>query len=141
MRFVILLLLLSSCASRPMLQVQSDYVARDSLASEFVGTPDPKRECPPVGQRLVFSWSIPERFWETGPITLVITSRYYNRTECVKEVVLGRKRGAFEWRIMDEEYFRTRGGVQTFKADLMAKDVCIDSWRHILWTERFEVGE
>jgi hypothetical protein len=130
-----LLLLLTSCTARETLRVQSDFITRESLASDFVGTPDPKRFCPPQGQRIVISWSLPPSYLEYQNLKMILTIRLEDRTELQKVIPIFKKRGTYEYRLINEEYYNS-GGIQTYKVDLMSNDFCLEAWRHQLWVER-----
>lgn len=138
--FFYLLFLCGCSSSHEMLQVQSNYITREELASSFIGTPDPKLWCPPQGQRVTINWTIPTCLWEYGDLYLVVTFRFSNQETCVKHVPLERRRGIWEYRLLDDDYFNT-GGIQTYKVDLFAGEIFLESWRHQLWAEKIVIED
>lgn len=129
--------LLTSC-SRQMLSVHSDYVARESLASYWVDTPDPLLNCPPFGQRLVISWSVPRELLKLDHPHLEITIRMRNRDQIVRHVPLKRTSGTTLYRLLNEQYCES-GGFLTYKVQLIAGGCVYEEWRHQLWTEHISI--
>ena len=125
--------LLTSCSGR-MLTVYSDYVTRESLASFYVDTPDPLLNCPPYGERLVISWSVPSQLMKLEDPHLLLTLRYRNRDQIVRKIPLRRSGGTTLFRVLNEDYCKT-GGFLTYKVQLIAGDCVYDEWRHQLWAE------
>lgn len=121
-----------------MLSVHSDYVARESLASYWVDTPDPLLNCPPFGQRLVISWSVPRELLKLENPHLEITIRMRNRDQVVRYVPLKRSSGTTLYRILNEQYCES-GGFLTYKVQLIAGGCVYEEWRHQLWAELLSI--
>ena len=117
-----------------MLTVHSDYVTRESLASFYVDTPDPLLNCPPYGERLVISWSVPGKILKLEEPHLLLHLRYRNRDQIVRKVPLRRSCGTTLFRVLNEEYCET-GGFLTYKVQLIAGGCVYEEWRHQLWAE------
>ncbi|MFT5316924.1 MAG: hypothetical protein ACI8RA_000164 [Chlamydiales bacterium] len=140
-RFGIYLLLLISLVgcSRENLYVQSDYLTHDDLASTHVGSPDPRKEEPWAGQRLIVGWSVPERFLNEPDVRLVLTLRFRNREQAIKSFPLESSSGKYIYRLMNDEFFEKRG-VLTYQAKIMSgEDKVLYTWTHQLWTDLLEI--
>lgn len=131
--------LLASCSSR-MLTVHSDYVTIESLASFYVDTPDPLLNCPPYGERLVISWSVPSRLMKLEDPHLVLTLRYRNRDQIVRKIPLRRPSGTTLFRVLNDEYCET-GGFLTYRVQLIAGSCMYEEWRHQLWAELIAIDQ
>ena len=125
--------LLTSCC-RGMLSAHTEYLSVETLASYYVGTPDPRKLCPDIGQRLVVGWSLPPSLMGVEDLNLHIKIRYRNREEQEIDVKLCSMAGFYEFRVVCEDYNATRG-ILTYKVDLMAGDTLLEEWRHQLWTD------
>lgn len=130
---IVMSCLFTSCG-RQILSVHSDYVARESLASYWVDTPDPLLNCPPFGQRLVVSWSVPSALLKLDNPHLEITIRMRNREQIVRHVPVKRRCGTTLYRILNDRYCET-GGFLTYKVQLIAGGCIYEEWRHQLWAE------
>lgn len=132
----VLILLLSSCCSR-YLSVHSDYLSHRNLASYHVDTPDPLKACPPIGQRVLISWSLPKQ-WRLGrasrDIFLDITLRFGNREECHFKWPIAKRKGTYLFSLLDDDYLE-KEGISTYKVDLVDGSFVLESWRHQLWKE------
>lgn len=128
------LLLLCTGCSKGALSIYTDYLTEESLASYHVGSPDPALNCPPLGQRLLLSWSIPCEYKQYNDLQIVLTIRYYNREEKVYKISSLRKRGTYVIYLLNEEYFKT-GGILTYKAILSGDGNPLEEWRHQLWAD------
>lgn len=132
MRWLIFLLLVS-CAEK--ITVLNGYVTKKNLASYHVGTPDPRLDCPDIGQRLTIHWSLSDHEFSCyDEVNLVLTMRYENREVVKKELLLCDKSGSFTFSLLNDEYVKARG-IQTYKVDIFGDGEPIACWRHQLWTE------
>ena len=131
MRYLILLLLLTSC-SHEYLAVFTDVISYENLASYHIDTPDPELFCPSYGQRLHISWSVPC----PCPANLIINARirFTNLQEVEWVIPVTEPRGRVTHEILNEDY-DTTGGVLTYKVDLLEGDTLLEEQRHALWTE------
>jgi hypothetical protein len=121
-----------------MLTVHSDYLTRESLASYYVDTPDPLLNCPPFGQRLIISWSVPKQLLKEQDPHLLLTLRMKNREQIQKRIPLKRASGTSLYRVLNEEYCRT-GGFLTYKIQVFAGGCVHEEWRHQLWAEWIQI--
>ncbi len=107
------------------------------LASSKIGTPDPRQENPPRGQRLLIRWNFPTYLLDRE-LTLYVTVRFWNNSEEVQEVAVHTKRSntalAFPLKT-------GRGHILTYQ--VVAKDGegnVVSTWNHPLWTELIQIG-
>lgn len=126
-------LFLSGCVKHH-IRLQTDYLSRDNLASYHVGTPDPLLYCPPLGQRLIMSWSVPYAWLRDEDLKIALHMIFRNHTEECVEITLSRTYGLFTYCLINEDYF-DKGGILTYKAELIKGDQVLDEWVHQLWTE------
>ncbi len=128
-----LFLCFCSCSAE-VLKVHSDYLSHESLASYHVGTPDPQLRCPPIGQRLVISWFLPDRYKIYSDIQLHLRIRYYNHQEEEFYIPVKKRKDDYLFCLINEEY-RETGGIATYKITLEGDGECLQEWRHALWAE------
>lgn len=124
---------LTSCMER--LSVHTEYLSYQNLASFHVGTPDPELCCPTVGQKLVISWSLPKFFCSYNQLTLKIKIRFCNNEETEVTVRLNHLQGTYIYSLLNDDFFE-KGGILTYKVDLLGNDLILDTWNHQLWAER-----
>lgn len=128
---------LSACCTSH-LTVQSDYLTIQDLASYYVDTPDPRRNCPTVGQRLIVSWTVPKDYLSYENLRLEITIRFRNREE-VKEIFhLTKTRGTYVFTLLNDDYFSKRG-ILTYKIDLIGNEMILEEWRHKIWADLIQL--
>lgn len=127
------LILLSGCA-KSLIEVHTDYITEESLASYVIGTPDPLLNNPPFGQRLIISWSVPAALLQEPDPHLLVTIRYRNRQEVQLHLKLNKRSGTYIHTLFNQEYCATRG-ILTYKADLIAGGSIWEAWRHQLWAD------
>lgn len=123
-----------------MLTVHADYLTRESLASYYVDTPDPLLNCPPFGQRLVITWSVPRTVLKQQNPHLELTLRKRNREEIVKWIPLTKQRGTTLYCLLNDEYCES-GGIITYKVQLIADECVIEEWRHQLWADLIQIDQ
>ncbi len=133
--------LLSSCTCN-LLTVHTDYVSRDNLASYHVGTPDPLLNNPPIGQRLLISWSLPKAYMYYESLHLEIHLRYRNREEATQTVDLLKNSGMIIFSLLNEAYFETEG-ILSYKIDLIGNGEILEHWQHQIWADliHFDASE
>jgi hypothetical protein len=131
--FIILSCLMMGCSSE-YLTIYTDYLSHENLASYHVGTPDPRLNNPPIGQRLLISWSFPKEYLDREDLHLDISIRFRNREVLTQKVAICKSSGTYIYSLLNEDYFE-REGILTYKVDLVAKDEIFEEWRHQLWTE------
>jgi hypothetical protein len=131
-----LLLLLAGC-HRSWVTCRTEFLYPDYLASERVNTPDPNRYCF-FGQQLIVHWRIPKSHFIRG-VTLVLHLRYGDRSQNKIEIPLEKNTGWWVYRLLNQEY-GSRGGILSFKAELIQDGDLLDRWTHFLWTDLIEIN-
>lgn len=120
--------------TRDILTVHTDYLSHENLASYRVGTPDPTLNNPPIGQRLIISWSVPCEYMEFADLHLLVTMRFRNREQLVQKVELLKASGIYVYAMINDDYFE-KGGILTYKVELFGDEQLLDVWLHQLWVE------
>lgn len=131
--------LLTSC-NQSYLSVHTDYFSRESLASFYVGTPDPRLDNPPIGQRLIISWSIPKLIFKCDDLHLKLKIRFRNREELIERIAICRAHGHYLYTLLNEEYMSKRG-ILTYTVDLIRDGEIIEEWRHQIWTDLIDLSQ
>lgn len=133
MRVLILvaIALLSGC-SRHMLEVRSQYLHPELLASWQVNTPDPCKECF-EGQEVIVRWKVPPAYF-CEDLKLVATFRYGNRELGEVVVPLKKSSGFWTYRLINADYWN-KCGLVAYKVDLCAQGEVIYTWKHHVWSE------
>jgi hypothetical protein len=127
------LLFLSGCC-RNYVNVRTEYFNRHSLASYYVGTPDPKLSYPEVGQRLILSWKFEDEVYRKPDLRFDLTIRFGNKEEVKEQVHVYDRTGIYTYTLYDDVFF-DYDGIQTYKVDLYSGDELISEWRHQLWVD------
>jgi hypothetical protein len=128
-----LLISLSGCYKNH-LYVQQEWVDANFLASHHVGTPDPRSENPPEGQRILVAWYFPRCLLE-DQLTLLVTVRLWDQTEQIFMRSIDRRRGSLAFDCpnqgdcLDRRVLTYKVEVFTLNGDL------IEEWKHHFWTE------
>lgn len=135
----LLALLLTSCGG-PHLSVQTDFLTEESLASYYVGTPDPLLYCGAVGQRMLVMWAFPKSYLQCQDMYILIEMRYKNRKQESLRLNNLRAKGTYIYSLMNDDYFDT-GGIRTFKVQLYAGETLIEEWRHQLWVDLITIND
>jgi len=132
---IIFLTFFTSCY-KGHLYVQQEWIDRDFLASTHVGTPDPRQERPPDGQRLLVSWRFPKCLYDQQ-LTLAITVRFWDNKE---EVILQPVKRQLSYTAL---YFPKREGqgkILTYKIDVVnSEGGIVETWEHHFWTELIDI--
>lgn len=116
------------------LNVQTQYITQENLASYYVGTPDPEKNCPTIGQRLLIEWSLPKDDLCGRDLKLNLKIRFRDKTEDEMRLPIQEKSGTYLYYVINKKYCQT-GGIATYKADLIADDCILETWQHPLWSE------
>lgn len=140
LNFFILVFILTCGCSRTSLSVHTDYLSHENLASYHIETPDPRLNNPPVGQRLIVRWCVPQNYLEFEDLHLEITIRFRNRQEVVEQLDLLKRRGTYVYPVLNEAYVASRG-ILTYKVDLVADGNVLEEWRHQMWVDLITIGE
>lgn len=133
----ILALCLSGCAKSE-LSVTTEGFTVEDLASYKVNTPDHRRFCPSIGQRLIIRWFLDDCCPDATLVTVQI--RYRNREEELLEIPVGSSTGCYIYEIADQDYL-CRGGMLAYQVQAWQGDCLCATTCHHLWTELVEVGE
>jgi hypothetical protein len=135
----LMLFFLTSCAQRPLV-VETQYLSHRNLASYHVRTPDPLLNNPPIGQRLLVSWSLPKESLALTDLHLEINLRFRNRESAREIVSIDRLKGTYLYTVVNESYFKTQG-ILSYDILLIGGGCIIDEWRHQLWGELITIGD
>lgn len=120
------------------LSVKREMMNRNSLASTYVGSPDPRQKDPPKGQELMMEWRLPEEALQENPI-LVLDLIYKDYTKGKICHPIDRKRGIFTYALLNPE-FREKGGFLTYKAEIRSEQGAVmKQWKGQLWAELIEI--
>lgn len=133
---LLLLILLCSCC-RNHLTVYTDYVSHHNLASYYIATPDPALNNPPIGQRLIVSWTLPKSYGCYDDVHLDVAIRLKNRELVAFEVPIYSRLESYVYPIMNERYCET-GGILSYKINLVADGLITEEWRHQFWVDLIE---
>ncbi len=132
-KFLLLALLLASCGTER-LQVQSEYMLPERYASTWVGTPDPHKYCPSVGQRLLIQWKLKPEMQSCRAIWLRMRIRLQNYEEIEKWIHLKCPIGRMAYYLMDQDYYCTNG-IAAYHIQIFGDGCLIAEKRHHLWEE------
>lgn len=130
---VVFLFSLGSCTLHR-LDVQTQYLTPDYLASNHIGTPDPRRNEPVIGQRLLIQWSLTEKELCDQELLLYLIVRFRDRQEEKVWVPVAAKRGTYLFNVDADRYIETKG-ILTYYAQIQSSTDVIAHWRHPLWVE------
>ncbi len=134
-----LLLLLTGCRQY-YLSVVQEWVDVRYLASTNVGTPDPRQEHPPIGQKLILDWRVPMEIYEKKP-EVVLDLILWDHTARQIRFPIKRRMDFASYRLFNEEYEKS-GGILTYRAKIVTEDGKIfREWKHQLWVNLITVGE
>lgn len=134
--FFMPLFLLSGCAYQP-ITVQTEYITHESLASYYVGTPDPRLKEPLVGQRLIICWSLPSSNM-SKLVKLYLKVRFRNREEEERLIEIQRSSGSYIYNLEGNQFCEKKG-ILTYKIEIRDNNGIITKWQHQLWSELIEV--
>lgn len=135
--FLLGFLFFSSCTKHH-LYVQMENVDANDLASSHVQTPDYRQKDPPIGQRIIVSWSFPYGLY-SKKLSLFLTVRFWDNTQDVKIVPLQRSLGtetfffANSKRLKDKKILTYRFQVVSQKGEL------IEEWKQQFWTQLIDI--
>lgn len=133
----LLLVLLTGCAKNS-LSVRQMSMGVSSLASSFVGSPDPRQENPPKGEMLVVNWRVEDWILLEQPrlVLEVVLKNYEKRRE---EVEIYAPSGYLTYPVVGEEFEETKG-ILTYRALLIGETgEVFQSWQQQLWVDVLEL--
>lgn len=132
-----LLFCCSSCFPHD-IDVQTQYLSHENLASYHIGTPDPHLDNTAIGQRLLIQWSLSSEQMEDSndlsTIFLYLTVRFRNHQEQEIKIPIYEKRGYYLYNLTNEDYCKF-GGILTYKVEIQKNECIIASWKHPLWVK------
>jgi hypothetical protein len=139
--FAALVLLITGC-SQSKLTVFSEYLSIETLPSYIIGTPDPRLYNPDVGTRIHIKWNIPPHdYLQEGlgcALRLKLSLYFGNRTEEKLWVDLSSPSGIYIYTLINEAYWE-KEGIFTYQVELYSDDLLIETWQHLLYTERITI--
>lgn len=131
-KLLIIALAITGCSTG--ISVQNQYFSREDLASHIVGTPDPDRNCPPIGQRLIIQWRFPQEYLYKDDLHLEVTVRFRNYVEEQFVIPVRRNHGTYIYELANQRYFDSCG-IATYKIETWGCGELLDTWKHQLWVE------
>jgi hypothetical protein len=142
LKHIILLLFgafnLASCYKNHF-NVQQEWVDRNFLASSHIGTPDPRQEDPPVGQRLLVSWDFPRSIFEKH-LELFLTVRFWDDTQETFQQPIERRRDYATFFFPQDSEERDRR-ILTYRVQAISENgEIVGEWDHQFWTKLIDVG-
>lgn len=114
--------------------MRTEYLSHENLASYIINTPDPLLDNPPIGQRLIISWAVPQSTLNMDDLHIEVTIRFRNKEEVHESFRVCALSGQYIYKILNARFLET-DGIQTYKVELKSGDTIIEEWRHQLWVE------
>lgn len=132
--FLLLLVLFSGCSKRH-LGLETRYHLLYDLPSVQVGAPDPEQQCPPIGQSLYVHWRLKNLYslYKNWSIHLYI--RFGFCPDESLDIPLQSSKGSYTYSLLGKEY-DNKGGIITYRAELIGDGQCLEVVTHPLWCER-----
>lgn len=104
------------------------------LASSKVGTPDPRKEHPPEGQRLIVAWDFPKSLFLQN-LRMIATVRFWDHREQIVTCLLERKRDTAAF-FFPNKGLSEKGKILTYLVQIVSDSgEVIETWEHPFWTE------
>lgn len=128
------LFFLCSCSSTS-LTVRSQNFDRTQLASYIIDTPDPQKNNPPFGERLIISWSASMKDYTKDHLDLVLRIRFRKGKELEKTIHLTQRNGSLIYPILGKEYIEN-GGVMSYLITLESDGKVIGQSKHKMWVDK-----
>lgn len=131
--------MLSSCY-KDYLYVQQEWIDKDFLASSHIGTPDPRSQNPPKGQRLLVAWDFPPSIFRQK-LSFFLTVRFQDQTQKVFFLSVKAKRGveSFYFPNLLEEKAKN---ILTYRlVALNENGTIVAQWKHHFWTTLIDVDQ
>lgn len=122
------------------ISICQEKIDRDYLASTYVGSPDPRQENPPLGQKLIIEWQIPKDVLQKHPM-IVLQVVYQNYEESTFEYPILYKTGYVVNSLLGEEFVK-RKGFLSYKAKIVLNDGSVfRNWEHQFWVDVIHLDE
>jgi|GEM_PF-740685 len=129
-----------SCNKRSYLSLSQDRVDARYLASSHVGTPDPRQANPPLGQRIIIDWYVPDEIFVKEPYIQLYLLFWNNTTERLTYPIK-RQIGSRVYYLLGKE-FEEKKGILTYKAEIRTIDGSLfNEWKHQLWVNFINIEE
>lgn len=136
-KWILLSLWLAGCYKNH-LYVQQERVDPTFLASSRIGTPDPRQERPPQGQRLLIAWHFPRSLFQRH-LSLVATVRLWDQTEEVFTYPVEKKWGSTALYFSNDCAGVDRR-ILTYRVQVVARDgEVVEVWEHHFWTHLIDI--
>ncbi len=137
--FLFLLMLLTGC-SKYHLEVVRQTLSRETLASTFVKSPDPRQKNPPQGEELLISWRLPaDKVEESLHLTLEII--FCDLSQKTFSYPIVKRSGRIGYALLDRDYEKT-GGFLTYKVEIINHDnQVIQQWKHLFWVDLITIDK
>ncbi len=128
-----LVVILAGC-QRSYLSLSQEKVDARYLASTYVGTPDPRQDDPPMGQRVIINWFVPAKILEKQP-RIDLHLLFWDYTQRMVTYPLEKQTGSKVYFLLGKDFEQTKG-ILTYKAEIVTEDGRVFSeWKHQLWVE------
>lgn len=134
------LLCCQGCTSEKRLVVNNLYITPALLASYYVGTPDPRLECPTIGQRLNIRWNVKDIYHCYHEMYVELHVLYHNNQKASFIISICRPYGHSHYYLLNDEYLCTRG-IQSYKVEMYGDGELIETWQHQLWTNLIDFSQ
>lgn len=122
------------------LSVCQEWVDVRYLASFHAGTPDPRLEHPPIGQKLILDWRVPKEIFKRKPTVVLDLILWDYTTRQIRFPIESRMDYA-TYKLWNEEYEKT-GGILTYKATIVTEDgEVFREWKHQLWVNLITIDQ
>ncbi len=134
--FIGLVLLCAACTPRA-ITVQHEYLDRRYLASSYAHTVDPRQSCY-CGEMLLIRWRLPKACMGREDLHLLLTMRYRDGEVGHVEFPITKRCGSVCYRLMNPKW-ACKGGILTYKVELVSGEETLDTFKHQVWAELIEV--
>jgi len=134
-----ILLVLTSCGTEK-LAVQSEYLLPGRYASVWVGTPDPHKTYPDIGQRLIMRWKLRSEMARYDQVVLKLRIRFRNYEMYEKSYVIECPVGRMIYNVMSEDYECTQG-IGAYTVEILGDGEQIAKIQHHLWKELISIED
>ena len=106
--------------------MKKENISRATLASTYVGTPDPQQADPPTGEKLMVTWRLPKDALN-NPLTLKLQIIYRDFTEETKLLPIDHRRGLHITPLSQKPILSYQAEIMTLSGKV------IESWTHQLF--------
>lgn len=128
-----------SC-SKYYLSVNQQWIDANYLASVNVGSPDPRRENPPLGQMLIIDWRVPQEVIDQQP-EILLDLIFWDYTTTTIHIPVDKRMDYTTYKLLNDDYHQ-KGGILTYKATLVTgKGEVFRQAKHQLWVNLITVDE